>query len=159
MTKSATVAPMHNMTAAANAAEEKAGEDARNFQNTPSIAIPMHVNATNMNLCNWSAYALSLNVVSRTKIANKQSQDAAPRYRDPGLCHRIKKPAENPSEATPSIRRLRNFCLNGGTIGLFVLSVEVVVWSSPLDFRHRISALTAKNITQPELRTKAYNDV
>ena len=79
MTKSATVAPMHNMTAAANAAEEKLGEDARNFQNRPSIAITMHANATSMNLCNWSAYALSLNVVSRTRIANKQSQDAAPR--------------------------------------------------------------------------------
>ena len=55
MTKSATVVPMHNITAAANAAEDKLGEDARNFQDTPSIAISIHANATSMNLCNWNA--------------------------------------------------------------------------------------------------------
>ena len=129
MTRSATVAPIHNMTAAPNAAEEKAGEDARNFQNNPSIAMSIHANATNMNFRNWSAYALSLNVVSRTKIANKQSQDAAPRYRDTGLCHRIKKPAENPMEVAPSIKSPRNFRLNGGIIGFFVLSEEMVIRS------------------------------
>jgi len=48
MTKTATVAPTHNMMAAAHAADEKAGEDARNFQNSPSIEVSMHANAIYM---------------------------------------------------------------------------------------------------------------
>ena len=47
---------MHNITAAINAAEEKAGEVLRNFQKSASTAISTHANASNINLCSWSAY-------------------------------------------------------------------------------------------------------
>jgi hypothetical protein len=154
MTKSAAVTPMHNITAAINAAEEKAGEVSRNFQKSASIAISTHANATDMNLCSWSAYALSRAVLTSTKIANKMSQDAAPRNSETGLGHRAKKATANPRETSPSTRRLTSFRLPAGVIGgVCVLSGEVLVRSSPLDFRHRISDLNAKNITHPELRT------
>lgn len=125
MTKSAAVTPVLNITAAINAAEEKAGEALRNFQKSVSIEISTHANATNMNLWSWSAYALSRAVVTSTKIANKKSQDAAPRNRDTGLGHRAKKPAENPSEISPSTRRPTSFRLPAGVIGdLCVLNLN-----------------------------------
>lgn len=157
MTKSAAATPMHNIPAAINAAEENAVEVLRNFQKSASIAISMHANATNMNLCSWRANVLSRAGVSSTKITNKKSQDAAPRNSDSGLGHRAKKPPENPSETTPSTRTPTSFRLAAGSAicSPCVLLGEALFWSSPLDFRHRISALTAKNITHTELTTKA----
>jgi hypothetical protein len=117
ITKSAAVAPMHNIPAAINAAEENAGEVSRNFQKSAIIEISRHANATNMNLCSWSAYVLSRAVVTSTKITNKMNQDAAPRSSDTGLGHRAKKPTENPRETSTSTRRLTNFRLPAGVIG------------------------------------------
>lgn len=75
----AAVTPTHSIAAAINAADDKAGEPSRNLQNSANMAISTHANATSMNLCNWSAFALSLAMVTNnTKIANQQSQDAAP---------------------------------------------------------------------------------
>jgi hypothetical protein len=154
--KRAVAAPTHNRTAAISAAKEKAGEVSRNFQYSANIEISTHENATNTSLCSWTAYVLSRAVVNNTKMPNQHSQDATPRNSDDGFGHRTIRAIANPTETIPSTRSQASFRLPTSFDGPRCLSsAEAIVRSSPLDFRQRISALSARNIMHPELKVKA----